>query len=120
MPQFQKNWNKELRRAKLVHVILLQTKFIQFATFKLSISMPCSIQFASDGRFSSSEQTNTLPTKTQYPAGDNEGEPSRNKRVTEPSLVWALATTFGRAIIVASIFHLILDILTFVSPQLLK
>ena len=83
-----------------------------------------SIQFASahEERVSSSEETsNILPNKT-CPAVDNEGsgEPPRNKRVQEPSLVWALAMTFGRAITVASIFHLVLDILTFVSPQLLK
>ena len=82
------------------------------------------MHFESVERFSSREQTsNTLPKFDKTcPAGDNEGsgESPRGKRVKEPSLVRALAMTFGRAIIVAFIFHLILDILTFISPQLLK
>ena len=38
----------------------------------------------------------------------------------EPSLVMALAKTFGKTIIVAGILKLLRDILTFVSPQIMK
>ena len=38
----------------------------------------------------------------------------------EPKLVWTLAKTFGKIVVIAGIFKLLRDILVFVSPQLLK
>ena len=45
---------------------------------------------------------------------------SQRMRTKEPSLIWALAKTFGATVIMAGIFKLLRDVLTFVSPQLLK
>ena len=38
----------------------------------------------------------------------------------EPSLVVTLARTFGKSIVMAGIFKLVRDVLTNVSPQILK
>lgn len=42
------------------------------------------------------------------------------RRKSDPSLVWALTKTFWKIFVVAAIFKLLQDLLSFASPQLLK
>lgn len=43
-----------------------------------------------------------------------------DKKPKEPSLVWALAKSFGQTFIMAGLFKFLQDNLNFVGPQLLK
>ena len=43
-----------------------------------------------------------------------------NERKGSPSLVWALTKAFGSTFFVAILFKVANDLLTFVSPQILK
>ena len=43
-----------------------------------------------------------------------------NERKGSPSLVWALTKAFGGAFFLGGVFKLFNDLLTFVSPQILK
>lgn len=49
-----------------------------------------------------------------------EAKVTSGKKAYQPSLLKALATTFGSTILISAVLKLANDVLTFVSPQLLK
>ena len=51
---------------------------------------------------------------------NKEQQTRRNKESKEPSLVWALAKTFGGTFVVGGVFKFLQDFLNFVGPLLLK
>ena len=54
----------------------------------------------------------------EVPPVQREGK--KETKDKEPSLVLALAKTFGEVFVVAAVFKLIQDLLSFASPQILK
>ena len=130
-PCFQKNWERELKKAGLVSFQLIM--FI-VSPIHPPYSLPLYLCFSSinftdhhttdkneetyEFEFSDSKSARSADRITFLPASQQGGQQRRKPR--KPSLVMALTRSFGGTFFVAGLFKLLQDLLNFVSPLLLK
>ena len=109
MPSFQKNWNNELTKSGFdnQYAILYSIKLCHLLTSSVSFT----VSKDSDSEIELKSETSTSDMKTKK---------KTKKKTKEPSLVRAVVYAFGGTILVAGIFKFFRDVVTFVSPLLLR
>jgi hypothetical protein len=124
-----KNWDRELKKAGLVVYDLdyhhpvhspplyLFLSSINFTDHHIATRTEETYEF----ELSDSKSARSADKTTFLPASQHGGQQRRAKRKTkEPSFFMALARSFGGTFFMAGLFKLLQDLLTFVSPLLLK
>ena len=130
-PRFQKNWDRELKKAGLVSLYIHQLFHPPYSSLLFYLSLS-SINFTDhhttdkkeetyEFEFYDSKSAHSADKITFLPASQQGGQQRRkNKKPKDPSLVVAMARTVGGTFFVAGLFKLLQDLLNFVSPLLLK